>query len=128
MTLEVRTVKNGRVHVEYFSHLEDARSYVRKFWPCTPHVAELHGPAAVDNVMCQRCNSTARWGQESFVCPRCGPLRHSYEVRDDVVDDLGLHPVLSETMTGSYVNNAAPLAGFREPARIWMEGINGSKH
>lgn len=128
MLLEVRTIKNGRIHVEYFSSLEDARSYMEKSWPCAPHVAELYGPAASDNVMCQRCNSTARWGKESFVCPRCGPLRHSYEVRGDTVDDLGFHPILSEMMTGSYVNNTGSLAGFREPALVWMEGINGNKH
>lgn len=128
MTIEVRTFRNGRVRVEYFDHNKDARSYMRMLWPCAPHVAELHGPAATDNVMCQRCNSTARWGKEAFVCPRCGPLRHSYEVRGDTVDDLGFHPILSETLTGSYVNNTSSLAGFREPARIWVEGHHGNKH
>lgn len=128
MTIEVRTFKEGRVRVEYFDHGKDACSYMWKFWPCVLHVAELHGPAAVDSVMCQRCNSTSRWGVEAFVCPRCGPLRHSYEVRGDTVDDLGFHPILPETLTGSYVDNTSPLAGFREPARVWMEGTNGNKN
>lgn len=123
MTIEVRTFKEGRVHVEHFGHVEGAVSYARKFWFCVPHVAEL-----LDNVMCQRCNSTSRWGVAAFVCPRCGPLRHRYEVRGDTVDDLGFHPILPETLTGSYVNNTSPLAGFRESARVWMEGTNGNKN
>lgn len=87
--------------------------------------AEAFGPAAVDTVMCQRCNSTARWSDLSGGprCPRCGLLVHSREATGSVVVDRGYHPVSDETVTGYYIDNPHPHAGLREPAWNWVEGV-----
>lgn len=81
-------------------------------------------------VMCQRCYSTARAQGEYFgryMCPRCGPLAHRMEPYgvETVVVDHGFHPELDPAETGYYIDNQHPCAGYREPARLWIEGRRG---
>lgn len=98
--------------------------------------AAVFGAAASDAVICQRCFSTARYidaeGDECS-CPRCGILRWEWKY-NKIEPSLGMgerggwFPVAPKGYTGYYIDNPSPHAGFREPARIWVEGHHGNKN
>lgn len=78
------------------------------------HPARRHGLAASDAVVCHRCSSTSRsLGPHShlFVCPGCGWLAEVNGVWE---------PLAPVEATGHYVVNPSPLAGLREPAKVWV--------
>ena len=71
--------------------------------------------------VCQRCLRLTT----NETCENCGPLRWRWDPEEATalyINGGGFWPVAPESVTGHFVYNTHPAAGFRVPAKLWVEG------